>query len=488
MGGLLSGDSLCWSSDDVENVLFGMYELASQLYVARGRAILKAGVHGFAAGRGALDLAGWLREQMQVAPGDARRQTVFAEAVIDGPCRATGVALIRGRISPEQAEVIVRAVQGFPEQFSVEQRRSFEAALLVDAARKDRFQLTRAAAQMMDELLAASRPPSEEGPEADSSEDDRRGTSEAGSSTDDGNADGGGGKSGAPGAADGGGPAGTDGCSAGEGDRDAPAAKGGDLGGEGAAPRRDPQAARQLTFIDTPQGTTLIRGELDPEAAALLRTALDGLCAPRPGEAGVRDLRSPARRRVDALVELVNRALSAGRVPKAGGTRPHLTVTIPWAALIATGLGPAMTSWGMPLPREVIRRIACDAAVSRIIPDPEGVPLDVGRTVRTVPPHIRRSLVVRDEGCAFPGCDRPSSWTEAHHIVHWLDNGETKIDNMVLLCAFHHHRVHREKWDILVEGGRRPSFVPPANIDPLRRPRRNIHSQSSPDLFSRVRS
>lgn len=382
---LLSVEPSCWSRDDVENVLLGMYELLSQLSVVRSRAIRRAGELGFSAQRGAPDLVGWMREQMQVAPGDARRLIAVAQAVVGGPCQATGVALAQGRISPEQADVILRAVRGFPGQASDEQRRAMQAALLADAIRMDRHQLTRSAAQLTEKLLAADRPADEE---------KRHDTGAAGSgmagSGDKPDATCGGGEDGPVDAGDA--PPVGDGCSP-ESESSGPGQGSGPGQSGGSAPRPDPQAVRQLTFFDTPQGTTLVRGELDAEGAALLRTALDGLSAPRPGEDGARDPRTPARRRADALVELVSRALSGNRVPKSGGTRPHLTVTIAWSTLISGGLGSATTSWGMPLPLEVIRRISCDAAVGRIILDPNGVPLDAGRSVRTVPPHMRRDLV-----------------------------------------------------------------------------------------------
>jgi hypothetical protein len=72
--------------------------------------------------------------------------------------------------------------------------------------------------------------------------------------------------------------------------------------------------------------------------------------------------------------------------------------------------------------------------------------LDVGRRTRTVPPAIRTALVVRDRGCAFPGCDRPPSWTDAHHLEHWADGGPTALDNLVLLCRRHHRAVHEGGW------------------------------------------
>jgi Domain of unknown function (DUF222)/HNH endonuclease len=109
----------------------------------------------------------------------------------------------------------------------------------------------------------------------------------------------------------------------------------------------------------------------------------------------------------------------------------------------------AETGWGGPLCGAAARRLACDAAVSRVITDGASQPLDVGRRTRTIPPAIRTALVVRDRGCAFPNCDRPPSWTDAHHRRHWADGGPTSLDNLVLLCRTHHRAVHEGGWQLI---------------------------------------
>jgi hypothetical protein len=81
----------------------------------------------------------------------------------------------------------------------------------------------------------------------------------------------------------------------------------------------------------------------------------------------------------------------------------------------------------------------------------QGEVLDVGRRRRTVPPAIRRALDHRDGGCRFPGCD--CRYTDAHHITHWADGGETKLDNLVLLCARNHRAVHEEGFRVEVVAG-----------------------------------
>lgn len=294
-----------------------------------------------------------------------------------------------------------------------------------------------------------------------------------------GSADAGGGGDTGGGAAGGGAPgcesAGASGAGCGCADRDHAAARHRALDPQPGDP--DPAAVRRLTFSDTLQGTTLIFGELDAEGAAMLRSALDSLSAPSAARDGVRDPRSAARRRADALIEAFRRLLTAAVVPSSGGVRPDLSVIVPWEVLHHGGKGVALTSWGQPLPRSTLARLCCDASLSRVIVDPGGVPLDVGRATRTATPAIRRALALRDRGCAWPGCDRPPSWCEAHHAVGWLQGGATALDNMLLLCPLHHHRVHTEGWTITFGADRRPTFLPPSRIDPTRTPRRNPYSQ-----------
>ena len=90
---------------------------------------------------------------------------------------------------------------------------------------------------------------------------------------------------------------------------------------------------------------------------------------------------------------------------------------------------------GVRVCADTSRRMACDAARHR-----DGDVVSVGRRTRTIPPHIRRALEERDRGCRYPGC--ASRFTEAHHVKHWADGGETSLANTILLCRRHHRLVH----------------------------------------------
>jgi hypothetical protein len=263
---------------------------------------------------------------------------------------------------------------------------------------------------------------------------------------------------------------------------------------------------RDLRFTDFGDGVMRFGGGGDAESVAIVRAALDSLAAPCPAADGTPDPRTAGQRMFDALVELARRTCDTGRLPAGHGVRPHLAVIVSLHALLSrtgahadmprltgadapgltgsaadngsVGCGWAATppgelGWGGPISAEAVRRIACDAGVSRVITDPASVPLDVGRETRTVTVGQWAALVVRDRGCAFPGCTRPPEWCIAHHILHWADGGTTDLDNLVLLCGFHHRRVHHHGWDIRIAADGHPEFIPPPWIDPNRTPRRN---------------
>jgi hypothetical protein len=201
-------------------------------------------------------------------------------------------------------------------------------------------------------------------------------------------------------------------------------------------------ARRFFNISESFDGVFFLNGKLDAEGGALVRAAIDALDTPV-----AHDDRASWQRRADALVELAKRQLQSGELPAVAGQRPHITVTTSAETLQRWPGAPAgEMSWAGPVVAETVRRLACDAAVTHLTVGPGGKPLDVGRAARTIPPAIRRALVTRDRGCRFPGCDRPPEWTDAHHLQHWADGGETRVDNLVLLCRRHHRMVHENAW------------------------------------------
>jgi len=253
---------------------------------------------------------------------------------------------------------------------------------------------------------------------------------------------------------------------------------------------REDQAYRRrdLRMVDLGDGITRLTGQLDTESAAMVRSALDPLAAPNPADDATPDPRTASQRMADALVELARRTCAAGELPARHSVRPHLSVIISLDTFLGCAGGtptpPGDLGWGGPLSAEAVRRIACDAGISRVITDPASVPLDVGREQRTVTAGQWAALVTRDRGCAFPGCTRPAEWCIAHHIVHWADRGCTDLDNLVLLCGQHHRVIHHGGWDVRMAADRHPEFVPPQWVNPNQTPRRNArpkYDQNPPE-------
>ncbi len=180
-----------------------------------------------------------------------------------------------------------------------------------------------------------------------------------------------------------------------------------------------------------------------------------------------RDVRTPGKRRADALVRLVETAANvldgtASRpVGEIGGTA-KLVVTLDYDTLLArlqgTGHldvadhasaptylpGVGRTSDGQLLDAGTLRRLACDADVIPMVLGGACEPLDVGRAKRLFTGALRAAIIHRDQGCTFPDCDRPPDWCDAHHVNPWWSGGETSLANAALLCARHHTIVHRD--------------------------------------------
>lgn len=238
---------------------------------------------------------------------------------------------------------------------------------------------------------------------------------------------------------------------------------------DGSAPAEEPEQQRELRVRTGSDGTISLTGKLDPEGGARVLEVLNSLNGRRPPVDGVPDFRSPTRRNADALVEAMSCLLDEGELPSRGGQRPHLVLTMRLTDLI-DGLGSAVLDTGGCLSAAEARRLACDAGIVPMVLGSDSMPLDVGREQRLATPALRTALAQRDQGCAFPSCDRAPRYCHAHHILSWLDGGETKLDNMCLLCEYHHTIVHRQEWHIRLDARGCPEFLPPRTMDPTRTP------------------
>jgi hypothetical protein len=205
-------------------------------------------------------------------------------------------------------------------------------------------------------------------------------------------------------------------------------------------------------------GAVFIKGFLDPVGGATLCTALDPLAR----STGSDDARSRERRYADALVELAGHSLDASLLPRVGGQRPHLQVTTTLETLVGAEGAPAgMLERAGPIGTRTVQRLSCDASITRVLLGSDSAVVDVGRARRLPSGATRRALHARHGGCEWPGCDRPASWTAAHHIKHWAHGGATDLNNLVLLCHRHHWLAHEGGWELVRgEDGEMKSVAP----------------------------
>ncbi len=234
-----------------------------------------------------------------------------------------------------------------------------------------------------------------------------------------------------------------------------------------------PPEARAVPIAEDPDlnTMTLVLGEegryeatlnLDVGTGEGMCAALDPLCRPVPLPDGSPDPRPIEKRRGEAVAQILRTYLSQSTRPMSGGVLPHVTLIRP-AAATAVGGEEAVDrlGFGGPISAATADLIACDSTLTNVIVDYSGVPLDVGRAERLFTPAIRKALGVRDGGCAHPGCGRPVSWCDAHHIQPWSHGGETSLDNGVLLCRLHHSLIHHGGWQVYLGRDRHPWFIPP---------------------------
>ncbi|GAB5896711.1 HNH endonuclease signature motif containing protein [Mycolicibacterium mageritense] len=240
-------------------------------------------------------------------------------------------------------------------------------------------------------------------------------------------------------------------------------------GAEPGVPVAENTDLNEMTLHQNDEGRVNATLDLDALTGEELFAALDPLCRPVPLPDGSPDPRSTQHRRADAFGQLVRTYLSGSRRPTSGGVLPHVTLIRPaTAAMTPTDVGVFgagqvvdMLGYTGPISGVTAELVACDSTTGTVLVDPDGAPLDVGRSERLFPPHIRKALAIRDRGCAFPGCGRPVSWCDAHHIKPWGAEGSTCVDNGVLFCRCHHTMIHHSDWQVYLGADRHPWFIPP---------------------------
>jgi hypothetical protein len=253
--------------------------------------------------------------------------------------------------------------------------------------------------------------------------------------------------------------------------------------------QREAQRREQRSFRLHRQSDGMTRAVwlMDPETAAIVTDVVDRATSPKLG--GPRFVRSDEVERAarierdprtaeqyasDVLVELLRLGHAADPQLLGGDEPPAVRVLVTRDDLAARHGIAQIEGQTAPVSIATAERLACGSGLQVIEFDPAGRPLDVGRASRLFTRKQRRALRARDGGCMFPGCERPPSWTEAHHIRHWVrDRGGSDIDDGILLCRHHHRLVHDQGWEFrctMAEGSIRYELIPPITIDSRQEP------------------
>jgi len=195
-------------------------------------------------------------------------------------------------------------------------------------------------------------------------------------------------------------------------------------------------ARRSLSIRRDPhRGTMIVSIELPMDTGELLEKALD-----KARDDEVLDLPDPAdtswsARQADAFTNMVTGFLSGTGNEKPSNNNYLVTIHVDQSALQGKEGRSA-------LPIETVKRLCCDSHAVVLTETDTGEPLSIGRKSRIIPKGIERAVHARDNNrCRFPGCHH-RRFLDCHHVEHWSNNGETSIDNLILLCTTHHTLVH----------------------------------------------
>ena len=185
-----------------------------------------------------------------------------------------------------------------------------------------------------------------------------------------------------------------------------------------------------------------LEAELPAAQGAIVVRALERLAETIPSMPGEEDRGFAPARRADALVALCS-ARIAGDVD---ADRATVIVHVREEGL-AHGTGGCEVENGPVIDSESARRLLCNARSQTVLEDRRGNVLGLGRVAREPPSWMIRQVRYRDRECRFPGCGA-RRFTEAHHIMWWRHGGRTDLDNLLLICSFHHRLVHEHGWSI----------------------------------------
>jgi hypothetical protein len=230
---------------------------------------------------------------------------------------------------------------------------------------------------------------------------------------------------------------------------------------------------RFLTLGSCRDGMSTLTGRLTPAAAAQLAAVLGPLAkpkqtieiGPRGGERQIPDPRAHEQRLHDALEDACARLLRTPGLPDSGGIPATVIITMTDDQL-ASKTGHADTSTGQNLTIPEALRIADQAQIIPTVLTGRGQPLWLGRTRRLATQAQTCALIARDGGCSFPGCSTRPEWCDRHHVIDWLSGGRTDINNLTLLCRYHHTHYLTAGWTCRITPDGLPGWAPPRWRDP----------------------
>jgi len=239
------------------------------------------------------------------------------------------------------------------------------------------------------------------------------------------------------------------------------------LDAQGVAAREHELRERRTSRLTRlPDGMTRLVALLDPESAARVVPLLEAATSPRRGgprfvsdedvaraQSIVDDERTTEQIALDALVELIAIGARGDSRHVIGTPQPPVRVLVTKRDLDAgVGVG-RLEGQSAPVSIATVERHICSAGAQGVLFEEKGAVLDLGRAKRLHKGRQRTAIAARDGGCLMPGCDRPPSWSEVHHIVPWSEGGGTSVDDGVLLCRHHHLLLHNNGWRIARERG-----------------------------------
>ncbi len=417
---------------DVESALVGLLEVEAKTAALRAALLHEAEARDLKARTRACSLERWLGDRFRLSHADAAARA--RQAALLGRHPAVRAALAEARVTVEQATIVATALDRIAllPEVTTQDHQAAARLLLDQCAALVPRDLARAGEALFEELTAT---PSTDDP-ADAAALDR----------------------------------------------------------DHARAETEAQAAeRNQLQLRRRRGRLRALLDLGTLGEAALHAWLRRADTPADGDDGFEDTRGLPERRADAILDLLAAAAAGtpdepgddsdpvdepadpAQTARRGPVAPLalLTITTTLAGLQAALAGAGRTDTGGTLSAASLRQLACDALIVPAVLGGASQVLDLGRTTRVWNRAQRRAAALRDQGCVAPGCHQPPAACQLHHAWHWTDGGPTDLANAALLCGFHHRMVHRQGWDIVLAANGHPQLIPPATIDPERRPRQH---------------